>query len=459
MQFQAVEHKIKKQLATIYTDVDSHEFHLYIIYLFFLKNIGIDITNLEAIKEASRTIIDKHGDTHENITILQDIESLVDGYTKINKATQDVPVDLFGNTLTHEVKTTHDKAMEIVDILTLNATEDELGYVYEIMLNMTPKNDKTGEHYTPYSLAVALKVMVSHNNTVTSVYDPTCGSGRLLAPFLKEPHIEFFGQELNRTTYNLARMNMILHNVRYTNFDIKQDDTLERPQHLHKKFDAIVANPPFSANWSANSAIFNTDDRFAQYGTLAPKTKADYAFVQHMLFHLKDSGTMAVVLPHGVLFRGAAEGKIRQYIIERLNCLDAVIGLPANIFYGTTIPTCILVFKKCRKDTSVLFIDASNDFEKQKNSNALRPCDIEKMINAFTGREENEKYSRNVPLEEIRKNDFNLNIPRYINTFEAEERIDLEAVATEIQALKEKEKEIDKTIEAFCKELNIPLPL
>ena len=167
----------------------------------------------------------------------------------------------------------------------------------------------------------------------------------------------FYGQELNRTTYNLARMNMIMHDVHYRKFDIKQEDTLENPQHMDDKFEAIVANPPFSANWSANP-LHMSDDRFSQYGKLAPSSKADFAFVQHMIHHLDDNGTMAVVLPHGVLFRGAAEGHIRAYLIQDRNYLDAVIGLPANIFYGTSIPTCILVFKKCREDSeNVLFIE------------------------------------------------------------------------------------------------------
>src|SRR5690606_19114356 len=167
------------------------------------------------------------------------------------------------------------------------------------------------------------------------------------------------GQEMNRTTYNLARMNMILHNVHFAHFDIKQEDTLKRPQHLGKRFNAIVANPPFSAHWSADTLLLQ-DERFSDYGKLAPKTKADMAFVQHMLHQLEDNGTMAVVLPHGVLFRGSSEGVIRQYLIEKLNVIDAVIGLPANIFYGTSIPTCILVLKKNRKNTGdILFIDAS----------------------------------------------------------------------------------------------------
>lgn len=213
----------------------------------------------------------------------------------------------------------------------------------------------------------------------------------------------FYGQELNRTTYNLARMNMIMHDVHYRKFNIKQEDTLEHPQHLNERFEAIVANPPFSAQWSAND-LFLSDDRFSQYGKLAPSSKADFAFVQHMIHHLDENGAMAIVLPHGVLFRGAAEGHIRQYLIAERNYLDAVIGLPANIFYGTSIPTCILVFKKCREDSEhILFIDASNEFEKAKNQNYLTDDNVNKIINTFATRAEIEKYSHLASLAEIKE--------------------------------------------------------
>jgi type I restriction enzyme M protein len=268
----------------------------------------------------------------------------------------------------------------------------------------------------------------------------------------------FYGQEMNRTTYNLARMNMILHGVHYRQFDIKQDDTLEHPQHIDQTFEAIVANPPFSAQWSANP-LFTSDDRFSQYGRLAPSSKADFAFVQHMIYHLADNGTMAIVLPHGALFRGGAEQHIRRYLIENKNFLDAVIGLPANIFYGTSIPTCILIFKKCRENPDdILFIDASNHFEKVKTQNVLRSTDINLIIDTYRNRTETLKYSKKTSLEEIAKNDFNLNIPRYVDTFEAEESIDIEAIAKEIKALDETMATTDKTIADFCKELNISTP-
>lgn len=262
-----------------------------------------------------------------------------------------------------------------------NHDRDVLGDAYEYLIGQfaAGAGKKAGEFYTPQEVSKILaKLVTVGKERLKSVYDPTCGSGSLLLRVTKEVSdvSNFYGQELNRTTYNLARMNMIMHDIHYRKFDIKQEDTLENPQHFDMKFEAIVANPPFSANWSANNLFLN-DDRFSQYGKLAPSSKADFAFVTHMIHHLDDNGTMAVVLPHGVLFRGASEGHIRKYLIENRNYLDAVIGLPSNIFYGTSIPTCILVFKKCRVHSdNILFIDASKDFEKAKNQNFLREQDI-----------------------------------------------------------------------------------
>lgn len=264
---------------------------------------------------------------------------------------------------------------------------------------------------------------------------------------------------MNRTTYNLARMNMILHGVHYSDFDLKQDDTLEHPQHIDQRFEAVVANPPFSANWSSNP-IHLTDDRFSQYGRLAPASKADFAFIQHMLHQLDDNGTMAVILPHGVLFRGGAEGHIREYLIKDRNWLDAVIGLPANIFYGTSIPTCILVFKKCRENPDdVLFIDASAGFEKVKNQNILRSEHIDKIIQTYRNRTEETKFSHRALITEIAENDYNLNIPRYVDTFEAEEEIDLSLVTAELHTIESEMSAIDDKIKAFCAELGLESPL
>ena len=344
-----------------------------------------------------------------------------------------------------------------------NHDRDVLGDAYEYLIGQfaAGAGKKAGEFYTPQEVSKILAKLVTVGKTrLKSVYDATCGSGSLLLRVAKEVEdvSNFYGQELNRTTYNLARMNMIMHDVHYRKFDIKQEDTLEHPQHLEHRFEAIVANPPFSANWSANPLHLN-DDRFSQYGKLAPSSKADFAFIQHMIYHLDDNGTMAIVLPHGVLFRGASEGHIRQYLIEDRNYLDAVIGLPSNIFYGTSIPTCILVFKKCREHSdNILFIDASNDYEKAKNQNYLTNENIEKIIDTYANRKEIEKYSHLASMQEIKENDYNLNIPRYVDTFEEEEVIDLDKVSSELKALEIEMKTTDETIASFCRELNISTP-
>jgi type I restriction enzyme M protein len=344
-----------------------------------------------------------------------------------------------------------------------NPKSDVLGDAYEYLIGQfaSGAGKKAGEFYTPQQVSTVLAKLVTTGKTkLKSVYDPTCGSGSLLLRVKREVEevASFYGQELNNTTYNLARMNMILHGVHYKKFDIKQEDTIENPQHLEERFEAVVANPPFSAHWSANP-LFMSDDRFSQYGKLAPKTKADFAFVQHMIYQLADNGTMAVVLPHGVLFRGSSEGHIRKYLIEDRNYLDAVIGLPANIFYGTSIPTCILVFKKCRENNAdILFIDSSKHFEKIANQNYLNNENINKIVSTFEKRKVEGKYSYLATLEEIKENDYNLNIPRYVDTFEEEEPIDLEAIATELKSLDIEIEQTDKSIAEFCKQLNISTP-
>lgn len=353
-----------------------------------------------------------------------------------------------------------------IDFRLQDIKSDILGDAYEYLIGKfaSGAGKSAGEFYTPQQVSKILaKIVTTGKNKIKSVYDPTCGSGSLLLRVAKEADVsEFYGQELTRTTYNLARMNMILHDVHFRSFDIRHEDTLENPQHLDKRFEAIVANPPFSAHWKSDAnPLYNTDERFSQYGKLAPKTKADYAFVQHMLYHLADNGIMACVLPHGVLFRGAAEGHIREYLIKELNWLDAVIGLPANIFYGTSIPTSILVFKKCRKkDDDILFIDASGSdhYIKEGNQNSLRDTDIDLIVNTYQNRETIAKYSYAATLTEIAENDYNLNIPRYVDTFEAVDTIDLEAVSHELVEVAKALEANAQTITNFCQELGIKTP-
>jgi type I restriction enzyme M protein len=336
---------------------------------------------------------------------------------------------------------------------------DILGDAYEYMISQFAANagKKAGEFYTPQQVSKILaKIVTAGKTEIRDVYDGACGSGSLLLRVGKEAKVhKYYGQEKVSTTYNLARMNMLLHDIPYQRFDIKNADTLEEPQHLDQRFEAIVANPPYSANWSADDK-FKEDERFSAYAKLAPKSKADFAFIQHFIHQLDDNGTLAVVLPHGVLFRGAAEEAIRKYLIEEKNYLDTVIGLPANIFYGTSIPTCILVFKKCRKhDDKVLFIDASSEFEKGKNQYLLSDEHVEKIIATFLSRGTIDKYSYAAALEEIKENDYNLNIPRYVDTFEEEEPIDLQVVAQRLQEIDDEIAEVDHELQKYFKELGV----
>ena len=272
--------------------------------------------------------------------------------------------------------------------------------------------------------------------------------------------LTIYGQEKDIATKSLSIMNMWLHGS--PTAEIASGNTLANPKFKEKngslkRFDFVVANPPFSAQWSANN-LFMSDERFSQYGKLAPKSKADYAFVTHMIHHLDDNGTLAVVLPHGALFRGGAEGHIRKYLIREKNYLDAVIGLPANIFFGTGIPTSIMVFKKYRKTKEVLFIDASEHYEKVGKQNVLREEHIDKIISTYTSRNTEDKYSYLASSEELIENEYNLNIPRYVDTFEEEEPVDLDRVSSELKSLENDISDTDKTISDFCDELNIKPP-
>ncbi len=353
--------------------------------------------------------------------------------------------------------------LEKIDFRLEDTEADVLGDAYEYLIGKfaSGAGKKAGEFYTPQQVSMVLaKIVTTGKKKLKSIYDPTCGSGSLLLRVAKEVKEvgKFYGQESNPTTYNLCRMNMIMHGVHYRKFDIKNEDTLEHPQHSDLCFEAIVANPPFSAKWSA-SPLFMSDDRFGPYGRLAPSSKADFAFVQHMVHQLDDKGTMAVVLPHGVLFRGGAEGHIRKYLIQERNVLDAVIGLPANVFYGTSIPTCILVMKKKREHSdNILFIDASSGFEKVKTQNVLRSEDIEKIIATYRERKAEDKYSYVAELAEVAENDYNLNIPRYVNTFEEEEPVDLQSVSDQLKKLDKDMQGTDSEIADYCKQLGIDTP-
>lgn len=356
--------------------------------------------------------------------------------------------------------------------------KDILGEIYEYLIGQfaASAGKKGGEFYTPHEVSKILAKVVTEDvqesDSVFSVYDPTCGSGSLLLTVQDEVPggtntgaVKFYGQELNTTTYNLARMNLMMHGVSFQNMNLSNADTLESdwPDGPDEKgvdhprsFDAVVANPPYSAHWD-NSESKLKDARFKDYGKLAPKTKADYSFVLHGLYHLNEEGTMAIVLPHGVLFRGAAEGTIRQNLIEHPsgNHIYAIIGLPSNLFYGTSIPTIVMVLKKKRTSKDILFIDASNEFEKGKNQNRLSDNNIEKIISTYRERKDVPKYAHLATIEEIRQNDYNLNIPRYVDTSEEEEEIDINEVRNLLAQDKKEIAELEAQIEEQFKLLGL----
>lgn len=337
-----------------------------------------------------------------------------------------------------------------------------LGNAYEYLIGQfaSETGKKAGEFYTPQAVSKILtKIAIAGQESKRglSIYDPCMGSGSLLLNAKKystEPqYIRYYGQELNVSTYNLARMNMFLHGVDPQNQTLRNGDTLDGdwPTGEETDFNMVLMNPPYSAKWSAAPG-FLQDERFSDYGVLAPKSKADYAFLLHGLYHLKNNGTMAIVLPHGVLFRGAAEGKIREKLLRAGN-IYAVIGLPANLFYNTSIPTCIVVLKKHRDGRDVLFIDASKKFDKGKKQNSMTDEHIEEVINLCNNRETVEKEAYLASFEDIEKNDFNLNIPRYVDNFEKEEEIDINALLDEMKQTDEEIVQTETEFVSLLKEL------
>ena len=336
--------------------------------------------------------------------------------------------------------------------------DDLIGNSFEYLLSEFSLNSSnSSDYYTPNEVSTLIaKLISSQKSKLESVYDPCCGSASLLLEINKELPCDFIcGQELNASFYNIARENMILHNIHYKDFDIKQGDSLEQPQHLDYTFDAVVSQIPFNSRWTADRSFLD-DVRFREYNILPPHSKADYAFIQHMLYHLNKDGIMIVVAPHGVLFRSAAEGKIRKMIVRRFNYLDAVIGLPANMFYSTNNPACMMIFKKNRKSDDVLFIDASKGFDRTKLINYLQEEDISKIVSTYRNREEIEGYSHRASLNDIKENDFNLNIPRYVDTYEDEgEDIDYDELVSRHKSVSDEINMVTREIEETYRELNI----
>lgn len=375
-------------------------------------------------------------------------------------------IDLYSNRLgtgdQKQSETISNLIKEIDKADLLNSDADVLGNAYEYLIGQfaSETGKKAGEFYTPQAVSKILtKIAISgqEDKMGLSVYDPCMGSGSLLLnakKYSSKPRtIRYYGQELMTSTYNLARMNMFLHGILPENQKLRNGDTLDGdwPTGEETDFNMVLMNPPYSAKWSAASG-FLQDERFSEYGVLAPKSKADYAFLLHGLYHLKNNGTMAIVLPHGVLFRGAAEGKIREKLLRTGN-IYAVIGLPANLFYNTSIPTCIIVLKKHREGRDVLFIDASSKFEKGKKQNMMTEENIDSVLALYHRRETVEKESYLASFEDIERNDFNLNIPRYVDNFETEEEIDFDGLFEEMRETDRQIKKAQREFVSMLKDL------
>lgn len=379
------------------------------------------------------------------------LEHLDQAFRDIEQSNAELLGHLFDDVDLHSTKlgaTPQKRNALIADVMTALAplrldghSGDLLGDAYEYMIGnfASDMGQKAGEFYTPQSVSTLLTRIVTSGRAEKkgfTAYDPAMGSGSLLLnvrQYIDDAgSILYFGQEIKTSTYNLARMNMIIHGVAATNQHLRNADTLDRdwPADEITDFDAVMMNPPYSQKWSADKG-FLSDPRFSDYGVLAPKSKADYAFLLHGLYHLKATGTMGIVLPHGVLFRGAAEGKIRQKLLER-GYIYAVIGLPAGIFYSTGIPTIIMVLKKDRPGRDVLFIDGSKEFVKGKPQNIMEQANLDRIFQTYEARQDVEKFAHVASFDEIRENDYNLNIPRYVDTFEPEPPIDLAALTKEM---------------------------
>ena len=344
-----------------------------------------------------------------------------------------------------------------------STTNDTFGDTYEFLMQMyaSEAGKSGGEFFTPQQVSELLARLASYNNPhINKVYDPACGSGSLLLKFAKtigrqNENLKYFGQEVNPTTYNLCRINMFLHNVNFDNFDIRLEDTLLKPQHMQDApFDAIVSNPPYSLKWEGkDNALLINDERYAPAGVLAPKNNADLAFTMHMLWHLSERGTAAIVEFPGVLYRGGDEKKIRQYLIKN-NYVDTIIQLPANLFFGVGIATCIIVLKKSAKpDSSVLFIDASNMFQKNGNKNVLLDEHLDKIMQLYQNRQDEQYLAKLVKNDDILANDANLSVSSYVEQEDTREVIDIDEVNAKLETLIAKGNELNAKIDAITQEL------
>ncbi len=378
-------------------------------------------------------------------------------------------IDVNSNKLGATVQKRNDllvKVMESIGGLRLGEyqdnTNDTFGDAYEFLMTMYASNagKSGGEFFTPQEVSELLaNITVVGKKQVNKVYDPACGSGSLLLKFAKVLGKEnvrqgFYGQEINLSTYNLCRINMFLHDINYEKFDIAHGDTLQDPKHWDDEpFDCIVSNPPYSIKWDgdANPLLIN-DPRFSPAGVLAPKSKADLAFTMHMLSWLSTSGTAAIVEFPGVLYRGGAEQKIRKYLIDN-NYVDAVIQLPPDLFFGTSIATCVIVLKKSKKENSTLFIDASAEFERGGNKNKLTEANRERILNAFIGRKDIDHFTRLVPNADIADNDYNIAVSSYVEQENTTEEVDIEKLNAHIAEIVIRQNKLRAAIDEIVADL------
>jgi len=488
---QELESHLWKSADILRGSVDSSDYKSYIFGLLFLKRLN------DTFEEQHQQLTQEHGaeigellanDPDQYQFFVPDVAR----WTEIRKHSEDIgsainvafeslenenatlegvltPIDFNRKeVLTDSVLQRLLQHFSLLDLTNQNLSEpDMLGRAYEYLIKMFADDSgkKGGEFYTP-SKVVELIVKLIQPEEGMRVYDPTCGSGGMLiqsVDFVKArggnpQSISLYGQERNLGTWSIAKMNLLLHNL--PDHKLERGDTIRDPKLKEDGeimlFDRVIANPPFSLKeWGREAAESDPYGRFL-YG-IPPKNAGDYAFVQHMVASLKSNGVAGVVMPHGVLFRGGAEGKIRQGLLES-DLLEAVVGLPSNLFYGTSIPACILIFNRNKEDErkgNVIFIAAESDFQEGKNQNTLRDEDLQKIITAFGSYEDMEKYARVVSLEEIKENDYNLNITRYVDKSEEEEQIDLAAILQDIRELETNKSNIKEKLNGYLQELGI----
>ena len=342
---------------------------------------------------------------------------------------------------------------------------DTFGDAYEYLMNMYASNagKSGGEFFTPADVSeLLIRLGTVGKREIGRIYDPACGSGSLLLGAKKvlseeeAKYVKYYGQEIKVTTYNLCRMNMFLHGIGFEDFRIACDDTLIRPHFREEKetFDLIVSNPPYSVKWAGDDdSTLIDDDRFSPASVLAPKSKADLAFVMHSLYYLATSGTAAIVCFPGILYRGGAERKIREYLVTGTNVIDCIIQLPSNLFFGTSIATCILVLKKCKTDDKVLFVDASKECIKVTNNNRLTKENIRNIVDVFAGRKDVKHVSRLVSSDEIKENDFNLSVSTYVEAEDTREKIDIVELNREIAGIVDREARLRTEIDGIVAEI------